>query len=118
MKSLIKTDIQNVCTILGSYFQSILLFVVYNQSSLLFRTMIFAFAAAKSAEPAEKQSKSAPSQKSGGGGGRKGGATPAGDLPVDVSRLDLRVGKIVEVKHHPDADSLYIEKVSLFSLFL
>ncbi|KAM3187120.1 hypothetical protein ACTXT7_002926 [Hymenolepis weldensis] len=69
--------------------------------------------AAKSAEPAEKQSKSAPSQKSGGGGGRKGNAAPAGDLPVDVSRIDLRVGKIVEVKHHPDADTLYVEKVDL-----
>nr|CDS33758.1 aminoacyl tRNA synthase complex interacting [Hymenolepis microstoma] len=61
-----------------------------------------------------KQPKPTPSQKnSGGGGGRKGGAAPAGDLPVDVSRLDLRVGKIVEVERHPDADSLYIEKVDL-----
>lgn len=29
---------------------------------------------------------------------------------VTVSRLDLRVGKIVDVKYHPDADTLYIEQ--------
>ena len=34
-------------------------------------------------------------------------------LPVDVSRLDMRVGKIVNVKKHPDADSLYVEEVDL-----
>lgn len=33
-------------------------------------------------------------------------------VPVDVSRIDMRVGKIVEVERHPDADSLYVEKVS------
>lgn len=30
-----------------------------------------------------------------------------------MSRLDLRVGKIVGVKKHPDADSLYVEDVDL-----
>lgn len=29
------------------------------------------------------------------------------------SRLDIRVGKIVDVQRHPDADSLYIEKIDL-----
>ncbi|XP_017093788.2 aminoacyl tRNA synthase complex-interacting multifunctional protein 1 [Drosophila bipectinata] len=33
------------------------------------------------------------------------------EAPVDVGRLDLRVGKIVEVGRHPDADSLYLEKI-------
>lgn len=32
-------------------------------------------------------------------------------LPIDVSRLDFRVGKIVEVAKHPDADSLYVEQI-------
>lgn len=32
-------------------------------------------------------------------------------LPLDVSRLDFRVGKIVEVAKHPDADSLYVEQI-------
>lgn len=35
------------------------------------------------------------------------------DRPIDISRLDLRVGKIVGVKKHPDADSLYVEDVDL-----
>lgn len=30
---------------------------------------------------------------------------------IDVGRLDFRVGKIVEVSRHPDADSLYLEKI-------
>jgi len=33
------------------------------------------------------------------------------DLPVDFGRLDFRVGKIIEVSKHPDADSLYLEKI-------
>lgn len=32
---------------------------------------------------------------------------------IDVSRLDMRVGKIVSVKKHPDADSQYVEKVDV-----
>lgn len=32
------------------------------------------------------------------------------------SRLDIRVGKIVEVSRHPDADSLYVEKIDLGEL--
>jgi len=35
------------------------------------------------------------------------------DLVVDVGRLDLRVGRIMEVSKHPDADSLYVEKIDL-----
>ncbi|KAH8277903.1 hypothetical protein KR018_009891 [Drosophila ironensis] len=38
-------------------------------------------------------------------------AAAAAETPVDVGRLDLRVGKIVEVGRHPDADSLYLEKI-------
>lgn len=30
---------------------------------------------------------------------------------IDVSRLDMRIGKIVEVSRHPDADGLYLEKI-------
>ncbi|XP_014292180.1 aminoacyl tRNA synthase complex-interacting multifunctional protein 1 isoform X2 [Halyomorpha halys] len=33
--------------------------------------------------------------------------------PVDVGRLDLRVGKIVHIEKHPGADSLYVEKVNI-----
>ncbi|CAI8005680.1 Tyrosine--tRNA ligase, cytoplasmic [Geodia barretti] len=67
------------------------------------------------------------------GGGKKGagggGAGP--DRPVDISRLDLRVGVVISAEKHPDpsVSSLYVEKVdigekgtynvvSLFSLLL
>lgn len=35
------------------------------------------------------------------------------EVEITPARLDIRVGKIVEVKKHPDADSLYIEKIDL-----
>lgn len=30
---------------------------------------------------------------------------------VDVRKLDFRIGKIVEINKHPDADTLYVEKI-------
>lgn len=30
---------------------------------------------------------------------------------MDVRKLDFRIGKIVEINKHPDADSLYVEKI-------
>lgn len=42
--------------------------------------------------------------------------TTIGDkVPVknDFSRLDVRVGQILEVSRHPDADKLYVEKIDL-----
>ncbi|KAH9489034.1 Aminoacyl tRNA synthase complex-interacting multifunctional protein 1 [Bulinus truncatus] len=42
-----------------------------------------------------------------------GGDVDSSDAAVDVSKLDLRIGKIVSVEKHPDADSLYVEKVDL-----
>merc|ERR1711937_695050 len=33
--------------------------------------------------------------------------------PVDVGRLDMRVGHIRSAKKHPDADSLYVEEVDV-----
>lgn len=30
---------------------------------------------------------------------------------IDVGRLDFRIGHIISVEKHPDADSLYVEKV-------
>ncbi|KAK3795103.1 hypothetical protein RRG08_028304 [Elysia crispata] len=44
---------------------------------------------------------------SGAGGGE------GGEAQVDISRLDMRVGKIVAIEKHPDADSLYVEQVDL-----
>ncbi|KAF5398950.1 Aminoacyl tRNA synthase complex interacting [Paragonimus heterotremus] len=60
---------------------------------------------------------SSKSKSAGGGGGKNvsksGGHTGSADAAVDVGRLDMRVGRIVEVQQHPDADSLYVEKVDL-----
>lgn len=47
-----------------------------------------------------------------GGGKQKGDSgSKEPEKPIDVSRLDLRIGKILEVSNHPDADSLYLEKI-------
>ncbi|KAM9237561.1 aminoacyl tRNA synthase complex-interacting multifunctional protein 1 isoform 2-T4 [Dugong dugon] len=40
-------------------------------------------------------------------------AGSADSKPIDVSRLDLRVGCIITAKKHPDADSLYVEEVDV-----
>lgn len=34
-------------------------------------------------------------------------------LPLDVSRLEFRIGRVVEADRHPDADALYVEKVDV-----
>ena len=40
-------------------------------------------------------------------------AGSADSKPVDVSRLDLRIGFIITARKHPDADSLYVEEVDV-----
>merc|ERR1712142_673829 len=49
----------------------------------------------------EKKQKAAPVQ----------AAAATDDKPIDVSRLSMKVGKIVECVKHPDADALYLEKI-------
>ncbi|XP_016336000.1 aminoacyl tRNA synthase complex-interacting multifunctional protein 1-like [Sinocyclocheilus anshuiensis] len=44
---------------------------------------------------------------------KKAAAPPQEEAKVDVSRLDLRVGRIISAEKHPDADSLYIEQVDV-----
>eukprot|EP01135_Chromosphaera_perkinsii_P011654 Nk52_evm1s2464 gene=Nk52_evmTU1s2464 len=58
----------------------------------------------KKAEAPAKQPK-APKQKKGEQGKKEE------NTQLDVSRLDMRVGKIVEIGKHPDADALYLEKI-------
>lgn len=55
----------------------------------------------KEKPPKEKKEKAAKPAK----------ATPAPAGPPQPSQIDLRVGKIVSIEKHPDADSLYLEKV-------
>lgn len=47
----------------------------------------------------------------GGDGGDKKKAAPAADGPPMPHMVDMRVGKIIHVEKHPDADSLYVEKI-------
>ena len=37
----------------------------------------------------------------------------AGSDEPEISRLDIRIGKIIDVERHPDAESLYVEKIDL-----
>ncbi|XP_071818885.1 tyrosine--tRNA ligase, cytoplasmic-like [Apostichopus japonicus] len=43
----------------------------------------------------------------------KGGNPQAEPEEIIPSRLDLRVGKIISAEMHPDADSLYLEKIDI-----
>ncbi len=48
-----------------------------------------------------------------------GGAGPAQvSAPVDVSRLDMRVGRILKAWKHPDADGLYVEEGECGGVFI
>lgn len=80
--------------------------------------------AALAAEPAVEAKKEAaqpPESKKPKGEGKKvkPAAPPAAavnggeDAEPDVSRLDMRVGRIVKAEKHPDADALYVEEVDL-----
>lgn len=64
-----------------------------------------------------------PAQKGGGGGAKDGGggasaakggskkAAADAARAVDVSLLDLRVGVVKSAERHPDAESLYVERI-------
>lgn len=63
------------------------------------------------AKPKQDGAKPAKKEKEGGGG--QPAQPPASTEVVDVSRLDFRVGRIIECARHPDAESLYVEKVDV-----
>ena len=60
----------------------------------------------KRAKKAAEKAKKKPKEKHGGGG-----ATPAAEL--NVTALDIRVGKIIEVWEHDSSDKLWCEKIDL-----
>ncbi|CAB3226702.1 unnamed protein product [Arctia plantaginis] len=39
------------------------------------------------------------------------GAGAVNDAVIDIRKLDFRIGKIIDINKHPDADSLYVEQV-------
>ncbi|XP_040042474.2 aminoacyl tRNA synthase complex-interacting multifunctional protein 1a [Gasterosteus aculeatus] len=64
--------------------------------------------------PLKEEGKKKKPEKKGGEKAEKKQAPPSQeDATVDVSRLDLRVGRIITADKHPDADSLYVEQVDV-----
>jgi len=62
-------------------------------------------------KPKPQENKKEP-KKEGKGKAKPAPQKPAADdKPVDVSRLLMKVGKIIECVKHPDADALYLEKI-------
>jgi len=57
--------------------------------------------------------KRAAKEKAAAGGAAAGGAAAGGGEASDFAKLDLRVGTIVEVMRHAEADGLYVEKIDL-----
>ena len=39
--------------------------------------------------------------------------TPKKEIIATVDMLDIRVGQVVKVDRHPDADSLYVEEIDI-----
>lgn len=48
-----------------------------------------------------------------GGDKAKGKRADEDEAKVDVSRLDLRVGRIITALQHPDTDGLYVQQVDV-----
>lgn len=70
-------------------------------------------AAVQSPPPTDEGKKKKPEKKGGEKAEKKQAAPSQEDAKVDVSRLDMRVGRIITAEKHPDADSLYVEQVDV-----
>eukprot|EP00958_Prasinococcus_capsulatus_P022866 scaffold3282_cov385-Prasinococcus_capsulatus_cf.AAC.2 len=68
---------------------------------------------APAAAPANNAKKLDKSGKPVGGKPKSGGGTKVPEGPVDVARLNVKVGKVVKAWKHPDADSLYVEEIDV-----
>jgi len=64
-------------------------------------------------EKKEKKKKEGAPAAPGGGKGGKAPAAAAEDSEPAPSMIDLRVGHILSVERHPDADSLYVEQIDV-----
>lgn len=58
-------------------------------------------------EPAAKKGKKGKEPKT----KDKSAGAPSEDVVTDVRKLDFRIGKIIDINRHPDADTLYVEKI-------
>ncbi|KAJ0050751.1 hypothetical protein NL108_005881 [Boleophthalmus pectinirostris] len=68
-------------------------------------------AAVQSPPPKDEAKKKKPEKKE--KAEKKQPAPSQDEAKVDVSRLDLRIGRIISAEKHPDADSLYVEQVDV-----
>ncbi|KAK6015795.1 tRNA binding domain protein, partial [Ostertagia ostertagi] len=67
----------------------------------------------ETSEKPSKKEKSAGEKKQAVASGSKKNENAAADDQVDVGRLDLRVGRILQCEKHPDADALYVEQIDV-----
>ncbi|KAJ9128237.1 hypothetical protein QFC24_000529 [Naganishia onofrii] len=67
-------------------------------------------AAVEGERPQGQKKEKKPKEKKPEGAAKPAPPPPTGPLP---SMIDLRVGKVLEVSRHPDADSLYVEKIDV-----
>lgn len=67
--------------------------------------------APKAEGPPKEKKEKAPKEKA--PKAAKAPSTPAADRIIDVSWLDLRVGKILEAERHPESEKLYVEKIDV-----
>ncbi|KAF3687753.1 Aminoacyl tRNA synthase complex-interacting multifunctional protein 1 [Channa argus] len=72
-----------------------------------------AVAAVQSPSPKDESKKKKPEKNGGEKAEKKAAAPSQEDAKVDVSRLDMRIGRIITAEKHPDADSLYVEQVDV-----
>uniref|UniRef100_A0AAQ5ZAW9 tRNA-binding domain-containing protein n=1 Tax=Amphiprion ocellaris TaxID=80972 RepID=A0AAQ5ZAW9_AMPOC len=70
-------------------------------------------AAAVQSPPPKDEGKKKKPEKKGEKAEKKQAAPSQEEAKVDVSRLDLRIGRIITAEKHPDADSLYVEQVDV-----
>ncbi|KAJ3300623.1 hypothetical protein HK104_009280 [Borealophlyctis nickersoniae] len=61
--------------------------------------------------PSKKETPASPAPKEKSAKGGKPAPAPAAAEASLISKLDIVVGKILDVKKHPDADSLYVEQI-------
>lgn len=67
----------------------------------------------KAAKTQKSGDKNSASSKEGKDKAQNAKSIPADSLTIDASRLDMRVGRIVDVQPHPDADTLFVETVDV-----
>jgi len=72
-------------------------------------TVVSSNQAASNVKQTKESNKKEPKAK---GGNKQAAKEPENDK-IDSSRLNLLVGKVVEVNRHPDAEKLYVEKIDL-----